>query len=156
MERAEAEAIYDQGREVVVGVLLALSERVAAQDAQIAGLAARMEELEQRLNRNSRNSSTPPSQDPPSAPERKRPPASGRGQGGQPGHPGRGRPLAPIESVDELIDHWPDRCGCGHRFSEVERGPIGLPARHQVAELPPIAVSLTEHQLHRLRCPDCG
>lgn len=156
MERAEAEAIFDQGREVVVGVLLALSERVAAQDAQIAGLAARMEELEQRLNRNSRNSSTPPSQDPPSAPERKRPPASGRGQGGQPGHPGRGRPLAPIESVDELIDHWPHRCGCGHRFSEVERGPIGLPARHQVAELPPIAVSLTEHQLHRLRCPDCG
>jgi len=57
MERAEAEAIYDQGREAVVGVLVALWERVAVQDAQIARLAARVEELERRLNRNSRNSS---------------------------------------------------------------------------------------------------
>jgi len=70
VERAEAEAIYEQGREVVVAVLVALSERVAAQDAQIARLSARVEDLERRLNRNSRNSSLPPSQDPPSAPAR--------------------------------------------------------------------------------------
>ena len=63
MERAEAQAIYEQGREAVVAVLLALSARLAAQDAQIAQLA-RVAELEQRLNRNSRNSSAPPSQDP--------------------------------------------------------------------------------------------
>jgi transposase len=156
MERAEAEAIYEQGREVVVAVLVALSERVAAQDAQIAKLSARVEDLERRLNRNSRNSSLPPSQDPPSAPERKRAPSSGRSQGAQPGHRGHGRPLQPIESVDALIDHWPERCGCGHRFSEAEREPVGEPARHQVAELPPIAVLLSEHRLQRLRCPDCG
>src|SRR5665647_1369168 len=34
MERAEAQAIYKQGREAVVAVLLALSARLAAQDAQ--------------------------------------------------------------------------------------------------------------------------
>jgi transposase len=146
MERAEAEAIYEQGREVVVAVLVALSERVAAQDAQIAKLSARVEDLERRLNRNSRNSSLPP----------KRAPSSGRSQGAQPGHRGHGRPLQPIESVDALIDHWPERCGCGHRFSEAEREPVGEPARHQVAELPPIAVLLSEHRLQRLRCPDCG
>ena len=55
-----------------------------------------------------------------------------------------------------MIDHWPARCACGHRFSETERRPIGQPARHQVAELPAIAVILSEHRLQRLRCPDCG
>jgi transposase len=28
--------------------------------------------------------------------------------------------------------------------------------RHQVSELPPIAVTVTEHRLHRLRCPACA
>jgi transposase len=156
VEGAEAEAIYEQGREVVVGVLVALSERVAAQDARIERLAASVEELERRLNRNSRNSSTPPSQDPPGAPERKRAPSSGRSQGAQPGHLGHGRPLAPMESVGDVIQHWPEHCACGHRFSEAEREPASEPARHQVAELPPLAILLTEHRLHRLRCPDCG
>ena len=156
MERAEAQAIYEQGREAVVAVLLALSARLAAQDAQIAQLAARVAELEQRLNRNSRNSSTPPSQDPPGAPERRRAPSSERSQGAQPGHSGHGRPLRPIEALDELFDHWPRRCRCGHVFCAAERTALGEPARHQVAELPPTAVLLSEHRLHRLRCPDCG
>ena len=142
MERAEAQAIYEQGREAVVAALLALSARLATQDAQSTQLAARVAELEQRLNRNSRNSSVPPSADPPSAPPRPRRAASGRRAGAQPGHPGRGRHLAPIEAVDEVIDHWPERCSCGHRFSEAERCPVGRPARHQVTELPPIAVIL--------------
>jgi transposase len=156
MERAEAEAIYEQGREAVVAVLLALAAQVEAQDARIAKLTARIEELERRLRRDSHNSSTPPSQDPPGARERKRAPSSGRGQGGQPGHLGHGRSLQPIESVDELIDHWPESCACGRRFGAAERRPVGASARHQVAELPPITIRLTEHRLHRLRCPDCG
>jgi transposase len=156
MERAEAEAIYEQGREAVIAVLLALSAQIAAQEVQIAKLAARVAELERRLARNSRNSSMPPSQDPPGAPGRRRMPSSKRGHGAQPGHPGHGRRLAPIETVSEVIDHWPERCACGHRFGEAERRPVGKSARHQVAELPSIAVILTEHRLHRLRCPDCG
>lgn len=163
MERAEAEAVYEQGRETVVAVLMELSaqnallarqvtelsERVAKQDARIA-------ELERRLKRNSRNSSTPPSQDPPGAPERKRAPVSGRGQGAQPGHPGRGRGLLPAAAVDLAVEHWPECCGCGHRFSERAREAVGRPARHQVAELPEIAVRVTEHRLQRQRCPACG
>jgi transposase len=163
MERAEAEAVYEQGRETVVAVLMELSaqnallarqvtelsERVAKQDERIA-------ELERRLKRNSRNSSTPPSQDPPGAPERKRAPVSGRGQGAQPGHPGRGRGLLPAAAVDLAVEHWPECCGCGHRFSERAREAVGRPARHQVAELPEIAVRVTEHRLQRQRCPACG
>jgi transposase len=156
VERAEAEAIYDQGRDAVVAVLAALSERVAAQDVQIEKLAARVEELERRLSRSSRNSSLPPSQDPPGAPKRKQPPPSGRGPGGQPGHPGHGRRFQPLERVDELVEHWPERCGCGRVFNEQERVPVGEPARHQVAELPPVTVVVTEHQLHRVCCPGCG
>jgi transposase len=156
VERAEAEAIYGEGREGVVAVLVALSERIAAQDAQIAKLARRVEELERRLSRNSRNSSIPPSQDPPGAAGRQRGSSSGCGPGAQSGHPGHGRGFLPIERVDEVVEHWPERCVCGHRFEEVERDPVAEPARHQVAELPPIAIRVCEHRLERLRCPDCG
>src|SRR5665647_2632985 len=152
MERAEAEAILDGDRETALALLMRIDELIEANRR----LEARVAELEQRLNRSSRNSSLPPSADPPSAPPRPRQAASGRRAGAQPGHPGRGRPLRPIEAIDELIDHWPERCACGHRFSETERCPVGKPARHQVAELPPTAVLLSEHRLQRLRCPECG
>ena len=156
MERAEAEAIYEQGREAVVAALLALSAQVAALEARLAKQEERIAELERRLNRNSRNSSLPPSADPPGAASRKRPSPADRKRGGQHGHKGHGRHLQPIEAVDEIVDHWPWRCACGHRFTEAERRPTAAPARHQVAELPSLAVTLTEHRLQRLRCPDCG
>ena len=152
MERAEAEAILDGDRETALGLLMRVGELVEANRR----LEARVSELERRLGRNSRNSSTPPSQDPPGAPERKRAPSEGRDPGAQPGHQGHGRRFVPVERVDRVVEHWPERCGCGHHFSEVERDPVGAPARHQVFELPPIAVSVFEHWLHRLRCPGCG
>ena len=156
MERAEAEAIYEQGREAVVAALLALSAQVAALKTQLEKQEERIAELERRLGRNSRNSSLPPSQDPPGAQPRPRQATSGRKRGAQPGHKGHGRRLAPSEAVDEIIDHWPERCFCGHRFTEAERRPARAPLRHQVAELPRIAVTITEHRLHHLRCPHCG
>ena len=149
MERAEAEAIYDAGREAVVEVLLAM-------DRRIQQLEGRVEKLERQLARNSGNSSSPPSSDPPrGAPKRGKDP-SGRKRGGQPGHEGHGRPLLPAWAVDQVIDHWPASCGCGHVFSEAERVAVGEPARHQVEELPPIAVQVTEHRCQRVRCPGCG
>jgi transposase len=149
VERVEAEAIYDAGREAVVEVLLAM-------DRRIQQLEARVEKLERQLARNSGNSSSPPSSDPPrGAPKRGKDP-SGRKPGGQPGHEGHGRPLLPAWAVDEVIDHWPASCGCGHVFSEAERVAASEPARHQVEELPPIAVRVTEHRCQRVRCPGCG
>ena len=163
MERAEAEAVYEQGRETVVAVLLELSAQNALLRREVAELSEanrrleiRVADLEERLNRNSRNSSTPPSQDPPGVPERRRAPTSEPSQGAQPGHPGRGRHLLPIASLDELIEHWPARCRCGHVFCTAPREALGEPVRHQVAELPPTAVILSEHRLQRLRCPQCG
>ena len=80
----------------------------------------------------------------------------GAGAARKPGHPGRARHLAPLASLDELFDHWPSRCRCGHVFCAAERAALGEPARHQVAELPPTAVLLSEQRLQRLRCPACG
>lgn len=58
MECVEAEAIYEQGRDAVVEVLLALSaqsERLVAQVEVLSGRVARQDEriaeLERRLNR---------------------------------------------------------------------------------------------------------
>jgi transposase len=155
VERAEAEAIYDSGREAVVAVLLRMDEQIQQLTARVAKQDERIAELERRLNRNSQNSSVPPSQDPPGAPERKRPDPSGRSQGAQPGHKGKGRKLLPAEAVDRVIDHWPKRCACGHCFAEADEE-AGEPARHQVTELPEIAVAVTEHRLHRRHCPGCG
>jgi transposase len=156
VERSEAEAIYGQGREPVVDALLMLSARLEAQDAQLVALAERVEELERRLRRDSSNSSLPPSHDPPWLGKRGRARGTGRKAGGQPGHTGHGRSLFPMEQVMEVVEHWPKRCSCGHTFREEEHGSAGAPARHQVAELPPLAVEISEHRLRRLCCPDCG
>lgn len=162
MERREAEAIYEQGRDDVVEVLLALSaqnERLEAQVEKLTARVARQDEriatLERRLSRSSRNSSQPPSADPPSMSPRSKSP-TGRKQGAQPGHEGKGRELLPVSVVDEVIEHWPTGCGCGHVFAAGELVAVGEPARHQVEELPRLAVTVTEHQCQRVRCPDCG
>jgi transposase len=65
--------------------------------------------------------------------------------------------LLPPEHVDDVIEHWPQRCrSCAHVFDELERVDAAVPWRHQVAELPPIAVRVIEHRLHAVCCPACA
>ena len=54
-----------------------------------------------------------------------------------------------------LIDHWPSAAAAA-TCSGGRAGRLGEPARHQVEELPLIAVSVTEHRCQRVRCPGCG
>jgi hypothetical protein len=57
--------------------------------------------------------------------------------------------------VDEVV--VPERCRhCGQSFpdSTVRRG--GRVWRHQVVEILPLAVWVTEHQMAVQRCPACG
>jgi transposase len=153
VERAEAEAILDGDRETAVALLMRVGELVEANQR----LEARVAELERRLNRSSRNSSLPPSHDPPSAPPRPGGKRSGRGRGGQLGHEGRHRRLLPAERVDEVVEHWPERCwSCAHLFGARDRVDAAEPSRHQLAELPPMAVRVSEHRLHRVCCPECA
>jgi transposase len=152
VDRVEAEAILDGDRESAVALLLRIGELVEANER----LEARVGELERRLNRSSRNSSLPPSQDPPSAPPRAGGKPSGRKRGGQLGHEGRSRRLLSPGQVDEVIERWPGRCrSCARVFDPSELMDAGELWRHQVAELPPIAVRVTEHQLHGVCCPGC-
>ena len=64
--------------------------------------------------------------------------------------------MLPTAAVDEVVVHWPASCGCGRVFSTGELVAAGDPVRHQVEELPRLAVTVTEHQCPRVRCPGCG
>jgi transposase len=156
VERAEAEAIYEQGREVVVAVLLRMDEQIRRLSVRVERQEERIAGLERKLARSSRNSSSPPSQDPPGASPRRGKGPSGRAPGGQSGHEGHGRELLPASLVDDVVEHWPERCGCGHVFSEGDRVSVREPGRYQVEELPLLAVKVTEHRCQRVRCPGCG
>ena len=76
---------------------------------------------------------------------------SGRKPGGQGGH--LGKTLAQVAEPEEVIRHEPARCGgCGARLARATQ--VGL-ARHQVFDLPPIAIHVSEHELVSRRCR-CG
>jgi transposase len=156
VERSEAEAIYDQGRDVVVAVLMRMDEQIERLGKRVAQQEERIAQLERKVKRSSRNSSQPPSADPPGSPARPGRDPSARKQGAQAGHQGSGRELLPSAAVDQVIVHWPAACGCGHVFEEGELVASGKPVRHQVEELPRLAVTVTEHQCPRVRCPDCA
>jgi transposase len=161
MDRAEAEAIYDAGRERCVGVILQSATRCERLEERVA-------RLEEQSRKDSRNSSSPPSQDSTKTRAERRAEARAKAKawakregerkpGAQPGHKGAGRKLLPEDQVDEIVDHYPDACGgCGREFSDDQRQPGKRFGRHQVAELPPIAVIYTEHRTHHLCCSGCG
>jgi transposase len=161
MDRAEAEAIYDAGREVCVEFILVLAGRVEQHEERLA-------RLEAQLRQDSRTSSRPPSSDPPKSRAQRRAEARAKAKelmrreggprpaGGQPGHSGAGRELRPEDQIDEIVNHYPEACGgCGREFTATERQPKRRFGRHQVAELPPISVVWTEHRTHQLRCREC-
>jgi transposase len=161
MDRAEAEAIYDSGREACVEFIVDLAGRFAQHED-------RLKRLEEQARQDSRTSSKPPSQDPPKTRAQRRAEARAKAKelmrrdgerrkaGGQLGHRGASRELRPEDQVDEIVDHYPDACdGCGRRFDDGQRRRGGRFGRHQVCELPPISVIVTEHRTHQLRCRGC-
>ena len=161
MERVEAEAIYDSGRDACVQFILDLAARVQQLDERLA-------RLEAQARQDSRTSSRPPSSDPPKTRAQRRAEARARAKelmrregeqrkaGGQSGHRGVGRELRPEDQIDEIVDHYPQACGgCGREFTAEEQEPRRRFGRHQVAELPPISVVWTEHRMHQLRCRHC-
>src|SRR5439155_24359275 len=84
-------------------------------------------------------------------------PRSGRKRGGQPGHRGAFRRLLPVEQVDEVIVVVPEACRhCQQPFPASTGHRRGRVWRHQVVELLPLAVRVTEYQMVRRRCAQCG
>src|SRR5947209_610585 len=129
----------------------------AALRAQNAALQERIRELEARLGQNSSNSSRPPSSDPPQTSPRQKAPATGRKRGGQPGHRWACRGLLPVDQVNEVVVVVPEVCGhCRQPFPEAGGRHRSRVWRHQVVELLPLAVRVTEYQMIARRCTACG
>src|SRR4051794_10102635 len=129
----------------------------AALRAENAVLQSRIRELEAGLGQNSSNSSRPPSSDPPQVPPKRRPSRSGRNRGGQPRHRGACRALLPVDQVDEVVVVAPKVCRhCGQPFPETALRRRSRVWRHQVVEILPLAVQVTEYQMGMRRCPVCG
>ena len=112
MERAEAEAIYELGRDRCVEVILELAASVERLTAQTRQLEERVRRLEEQTRQSSRTGSKPPSEDPPKTRQQRRAEARAkakellardakkRSAGGQSGHEGAGRSLAPASQTD--------------------------------------------------------
>lgn len=155
MEGADAVAIYREGEQACVEVLLGLAAAVEALQGQVGVLESRMSEMEARLKQSSRNSSKPPSSDglskPPPKPRSRRQ-RSGRKPGGQPGS--EGHHLAQVAEPDRVVPYEPERCdGCGGGLDDAEL--VGA-ERRQVFDLPPeTRLLVCEHQALRRRC-GCG
>jgi transposase len=128
---------------------------IQQQQARIAELEKKVQELSAqvaRLSKNSANSSKPPSSDIVKPPK---PPATGGGKrhlGGQMGHPRHERtPFAP-DQINQTVDYRPDRCpDCRTRLRPLKRPPRTL----QQVELPETPLVVTEHRAHAAWCPRC-
>ena len=130
--------------------------QLAARDAQIEALAARVEELQRLLGKDSSTSSRPPSSD---SPYKKKPKdrslrgRSGRKPGRQPG--AQSSTLKQSGSPDETVEYGPAACGCcGHGLADV---PAAWLQKRQVFEAaPPPPPEVTEYQILAKECPACG
>jgi transposase len=138
---ADRKPSYDE----LAALVVTLSERLAAAEAEIA-------ELRTQLDKNSRNSSKPPSSDGPAKPAPKSLRGkSGRRPGGQAGR--QGRTLCQVADPDRRVEHVPVCCrGCGRDLAGAPKAGV---ERRQVFDIPPIQVAVTEHRLVKRRC-GCG
>jgi transposase len=158
LTRDQILAVYAAGPEAVVSLVETLLATQAQQAQQIAALSGRIQDLEERLaklNKDRHNSSKPPSSDPPANTVLRKPRSlrqkSGKHSGGQAGHAGTTLLLA--DDPDHILVHAPGLCaGCGQSLEQV---PAQSMQRRQVHDLPPLKLSVTEHQVLTKRCPAC-
>ena len=107
--------------------------------------------LKERLDNNSSNSSQPPSQDFKKKKQKKTESNPNKG-GGVKGHKGHHRALLDKDVVDEIVGcKLPKFCTCGGKIMLKEE-----PMRHQVHELPPMKLQVTEYRLEKGFCTCCG
>ena len=145
MDRADAEAIIDAGKEAVIVTLHQQCEHIE-----------KLEKLVASLRQNSTNSSKPPSSDGPGTKKKTKKRKSRKKQGAQPGHKGKKRTLLPPEQMDTIHDCYPKQCEeCGNQFPDDQKKPTDNPARYQWFELPIIKMIMEEFRCHTLTCK-CG
>jgi transposase len=125
---------------------------VRVQRTTIVALERRIRDLEAERGKCSSNSSRPPSSDRPGTPPPAPPKRTGRKRGGQPGHDKQSRDLLPPERVTRTHVIKPQGC---RRCGGALEGDDPDPYRHQVVEVPKVAATVDEYQLHALVCQQC-
>jgi transposase len=127
-----------------------------AAEQQITDLQAKVRKLEDRQACNSHNRSNPPSSDGLNKPAPKNLRVkTGRKPGGQPGH--KGHTLQPVKKPDHCQVHPLQRCSCGQCGGVLLAGqPVLDYERRQVFDLPPLRLTVTEHQAEIKQCPLSG
>ena len=153
-------AAYQAGPDAIVSLIQYLQDMYEGKlralqmeyEAKLAELTEQVKQLQERLHTNSRNSSKPPSSDGPARRPYVKRKKSKRKPGGQPRH--EGTTLKRVACPDSVVPHPVERCsGCGASLR-------GYPAegyeRHQIFDVPPIRVQVTEHRAEIKSCPVCG
>jgi transposase len=140
--------LEELSREELIAVVLQLR-------AVNAELEERVRQLERLVSRNSGNSSMPPSSDDlpgRTKPAPKRAKGAGRARGKQQGAKGTAMPWVSVP--DEWVPHRPEgRCGCGADLSGARD--VGIERSHQVHDLPEVRITVSQHDVYRVRC-GCG
>lgn len=149
-------AAYRAGPEAIVALIQYLQDMYEGElqglRAEIAALSQQVKELQERLHMDSHNSSKPPSSDGPAGRPYVKREKSKRKPGGQPGH--EGTTLKRVSCPDLVVPHPAERCSeCGASLRDQEAE--GYEA-HQVFDVPPIRVQVTEHRAEIKSCPVCG
>jgi transposase len=129
----------------------ALKHYIKTLEKRLEQMQRHIDNLERRLGMNSQNSSKPPSSDPPGT-ATDRPPRKRKKRGARKGHPPHLRSLLPAEKVTKQVPLIPAACPCG--CTDLEQTDDD-PLRHQVIDLPPIQLNVTEYQQAFYRCRDC-
>ena len=121
--------------------------RIIQLEQQLVALQAENRKLAERVGRNAFNSSIPPSAQPLDAPKFPKKKPSGRNRGGQPGHRARTRTLLPTTHVDAVVPFVPANCErCQAPLAAEPQAGDPPPHRHQIVELPPQLIHVTEYQ----------
>jgi transposase len=140
----EVRAVYARGEEAVIELVGGLVEYIAKQEA-------RLTELEGIVKKNSTNSSKPPSGDGFGKKTKSLRIKGQKNTGGQTDH--QGTTLEWSSQVDEVVSHQVQQCNeCG---AELGAEPVAAVRARQVYDIPPIALTVTEHQAQVKTCPHC-